>query len=567
MRQLNQLLTLALLLTLGAYHIDSAVAQSDPIPTIIVNTPLDDPRGCPERCTLRSAIIIADPGDVIGFDPAASGVLVLAQPLVIDKDLTIVGPGSDVFAIDGSKQFRALEIPSGSVVSISGLTIQNAGNSGIYNEGILTVSNTTLTGNSGSDRRSLVGRFGGGINNAGNLTVIGSTFSNNMANYGGGIWNGDGGALSIIDCVFENNTASDNGGGIYTEEDLSIENSTFSGNSARLTGGGIYNESSNLTISGSTFSENTTEYQGGGAIRNYGGTTTISDSTISGNSAGGISTRRGSLNIHNTMVSNNNGSAVENEGGDLTIVDSTFVGNSAGDGAGILNRTGTVTITRSTFSNNSATRYGGAISSSDESAMTISDSSFIGNSAGSESGAINNYQSALFIINSTFTENSTDYGGAISTGRRNTTIVHSTIYGNSARIRGGGIFVGANGAINLSNSIIAGNNAAEGPDIYGEVNSLSGNLIGNSQGALGLWASDLLQGDLLLSPPADNGGPTPTMALQIGSPAIDAIPAEDCVWDDDGDPNTPAVQLLADQRGALRTGPCDAGAFEFGIAP
>ena len=61
----------------------------------------------------------------------------------------------------------------------------------------------------------------------------------------------------------------------------------------------------------------------------------------------------------------------------------------------------------------------------------------------------------------------------------------------------------------------------------------------------------------MLGPLADNGGPTQTHAVLPGSPAIDAIPAGDCV-------------VATDQRGIARPrdSGCDIGAFEslFGDA-
>lgn len=537
------------------------LAQSELPPTIIVNTTLDDPRGCPERCTLRAAIAIASPGDAIGFDPAASGVLVLAQPLVIDKDLTINGPGADMFAIDGGERLRVLEIPAGVTVSISGLTIQNAGDRGIYNAGTLTVSDSMFSGNS-------VRGDGGAIYNEGTLVVANSTFFDNSAFSGGGIasylgeltitdstFSGNaassdgggvlnwGGRTTVTSTAFSGNSAANEGGGIRDLGDLTIIDSTFSGNSASRLGGGIAS-SGILTITSSTFSDNAANLNGGG-IDNQKGPTTITSSTFSDNTAGGI------------------GSGIANDG-ILTIANSTFSGNSAGSSGGGIANGGNLTITRSIFSGNSAEDGGGGIRSWD--ILIVTDSTFSGNSAGYQGGGIDN-SDALTITNSTFSGNSAKYGGAISTGRRSTAITNSTLFGNSANIRGGGVFIGENGAIDLSNSIVAGNTAAEGPDIFGEVNSLSGNLVGDPQGAFGLWASDLLEGDLLLSPLADNGGPTWTIALQAGSPAVDAIPVEYCVWDDDGDPNTPPVPLLTDQRGAPRTGPCDIGAFEFGAVP
>ena len=147
-------------------------------------------------------------------------------------------------------------------------------------------------------------------------------------------------------------------------------------------------------------------------------------------------------------------------------------------------------------------------------------------------------------------------------GRGTLSIDHSTLAGNRATVapaipatREGGVaarFYG--GAIQLYDTIIADNSADNGPDLYvsGSVTSLGHNLIGNSSGASGFVASDLLNVNPQLGPLQNNGGPTQTMALLPGSPAINA-----------GDnTNAPAY----DQRGAgfprIVGGTIDIGAFE-----
>jgi hypothetical protein len=146
------------------------------------------------------------------------------------------------------------------------------------------------------------------------------------------------------------------------------------------------------------------------------------------------------------------------------------------------------------------------------------------------------------------------YGGAITNDNGATlNIKHSTISGNNAQAgntgvnqggatkparlvgegTGGGIRVGP-GAVTIANTIVAGNTAANGlgdtsgapiagPDVDGTVTSNGHNLIGNVAEALGFTgAGDQTGVDPLLAPLANNGGPTETMALTPGSPAIDA---------------------------------------------
>jgi hypothetical protein len=143
-------------------------------------------------------------------------------------------------------------------------------------------------------------------------------------------------------------------------------------------------------------------------------------------------------------------------------------------------------------------------------------------------------------------------GGTVS-------IDHSTLTGNQAIAGaggnrglglGGGIYNGASaGALQMHDSILADNTAdTAGPDLSGSTTSLGYNLIGSSAGGSGFVASDLLNVNPLLGPLHDNGGPTQTMALLPGSPALNA-----------GDP----TQLgTADQRGVVRSGGVNIGAYQ-----
>ena len=195
----------------------------------------------------------------------------------------------------------------------------------------------------------------------------------------------------------------------------------------------------------------------------------------------------------------------------LTIAD-----GSDDDGGGILNR-GTLTLTNSTLSNNQAWERGGGIFNS-------------GN---------------LTITNSTISNNIAFAGGGIENSGT-VTITNSTLSGNSADAAGGGIFQTESGSLTITNSIVALNTAPNGPDVLGTITSASNNLIGTPDPGLQLGSDDkpLLQ---------DNGGPTKTIALVAGSPAIDAALLESC-------PTT-------DQRGVTRPqgAACDIGAFEVEV--
>ena len=102
------------------------------------------------------------------------------------------------------------------------------------------------------------------------------------------------------------------------------------------------------------------------------------------------------------------------------------------------------------------------------------------------------------------------------------TLADSTVSGNSAGA-GGGIWNG--GTTTLGNTIVAGNSnpGATSPDLSGQVTA-NYCLIQNTTGATFASGSgnNITGQNPKLSPLADNGGPTQTMALLTGSPAVDA---------------------------------------------
>jgi hypothetical protein len=240
------------------------IALSTQAATITVTNTNDSGVG-----SLRQAIADANDGDTIHF--GITGTITLTRgELLVDKSVTIGGPGAASLTVDGNAAGRVFHVSSGVTATIAGLTITN-GNAqddgpntggGIYNDhATLAVDNCTVSGN-------YAGWGGGGVHNSsGTLTVTNSTFSGNSANYLFGVGSG---------------------GGIYNEgydgnATLTVTNSTFSGNYARLVGGGICNEgfgSATLTVSNSTFSGNSAE-SGGSGIFN-GGSMTIGSTILNG---------------------------------------------------------------------------------------------------------------------------------------------------------------------------------------------------------------------------------------------------------------------------------------------
>jgi hypothetical protein len=189
--------------------------------------------------SLRQAIIDTPSGGTVDFQAGLTGTITLTSAtLTIGKNLTITGPGASVITVSGN----GLEVFSiGSfTVAISGLTIARGaspgGGGGVLNAGTLTISNCTV-----SDNQATFGSRGGGIyNNGGNLTVSNSTLSGNSASGtggGGGIYSA-GGTLTVSNSTLSGNGA-DEGGGIRTLfGTVTVSNSTLSGNTAIQVGGG-----------------------------------------------------------------------------------------------------------------------------------------------------------------------------------------------------------------------------------------------------------------------------------------------------------------------------------------
>ncbi len=173
-----------------------------------------------------------------------------------------------------------------------------------------------------------------------NCVITGNTYDD-----GGGIYLGYS-SVTISDCIISENIADDYyGGGIYGyEANITVTNSTITGNTAYYYGGGIYVEDSDLTLANSIVSGNEALYDFGGGICSMASTCDITNSTISNNTSeqygGGISVEDGDLTLTNCTISGNQ--VLEWGGGGLylhyidtsTITNCTFTGNSAVDEEG-----------------------------------------------------------------------------------------------------------------------------------------------------------------------------------------------------------------------------------------
>ena len=200
--------------------------------------------------TLRYWVKNAAAGDIIAFSGAGTAVN-LTSMLTLNNDLVLAGPATITQTGSGC----VFRIPSGQSVGMSNLTIASGKNA--YS--------------------------GGGVANAGTLTMNGCTVRNSSAEgAGGGVWND--GALTMKDCVIGSNTSKYAGGGVGNIGNLTMEDCTVSGNTSTFMtqdGGGI-STSGTATIKRCTITGNTADY--GGGVQNRR-TMNMYSSTVTGNTA------------------------------------------------------------------------------------------------------------------------------------------------------------------------------------------------------------------------------------------------------------------------------------------
>ena len=268
---------------------------------------------------------------------------------------------------------------------------------------------------------------------------------------------------------------------------------------------------------------------------------------------GGAIASDGVLVISNSSFENNhiattgNGGALCVLGGSLSIASSRFIGNGvttfsgpARGGALAIFNTTTVTIDRSFFSGNAADN-GGAIYYVGAASLAVSNSTFDGNVAGLRGGGI--YAAAPMTL-------------------LNSTVSHNQTIDPLTTTAGGGLSGAPTGVITAKNTLVAANtnwlNVITDCDAAA-INSTPANNIATSTSCGAGFAS---VAGAMIGVPALNGGPTETVPLLPGSPAIDGGSNTIC---------TTAPVSGRDQRGATRpfdgdgngSAICDVGAYEY----
>jgi CSLREA domain-containing protein len=218
--------------------------------------------------SLREALVHIGFGGTIDFDPdTAYGTHLIASPLTVATDVTIVGLGTDSLVIESDGSSRIVEVDGTWDVEIARLQLA----SGVADMGaILRNNGAAVRLDKVAVRDGQASGKGGGIWNGADLTLVDSHLHGNRASQGGGaVYNADGGSLTMHgSTVALNQTVNSLGGGIASGNfsNVLIGNSTLSGNRASSGGGlAVFGEAT-LTHATITANEATAGSGTGGGI-------------------------------------------------------------------------------------------------------------------------------------------------------------------------------------------------------------------------------------------------------------------------------------------------------------
>ena len=461
----------------------AVLAPAGPVEASMARSVTVCPSGPPDcqYATIPEALEAVSDGDTILVAPGT-----YAGGFTIEKSVSLVGSGADQTTITGGNPV-AVTVASESTVVADGFTITGAVETGVLNEGALTISHSsvshnfneashqidapgvvndgTLTVRSSAIEQNGVGRGSqpraGGVYNRGKLTLVKSSLIGNYAGGNGAMTNegqatlkdclitgndsygevgfGNGGLLEIRNCTYEHSLALATGGKALivdtTVRDGGRETIINRGTltirrSAILDCAGpavINHEAGFVTIEQGTIAECLAGYPyTPGGLENFG-TMSVRDTTIDGNV--GFATGGGILNT-----------------GSITLTRVTAVGNSAsGDGGGGIANYGNALLEFTTLKGNDASIGGGIANYKDaesDGTVTLVHSEVSGNSAiadGSENagigGGIANYDGTVTLTHSIVTRNTAQgyegvFGGGIFNSFGTVLLSHSSVYGN-----------------------------------------------------------------------------------------------------------------------------------------
>lgn len=527
----------------------------------------------------------------------------LTGDLDITDNLTILGAGAGLTIIDGASLDRVFDVHPGVTLNVSGVTVIGGLSDfggGFRNRGELVLDNAEIQRNAAD--------YGGGIFNGTTVAVLeagvtstdttltlvdgsvlpqstpftlvidneqvqvtaidddeitvvravnGTTAASHVAT-ADVVLRGVttvrnsliGGRVNSVDGVDLGNKANVQGGGVFNTGELVVVNSAIAGNEANAQGGGVFNDGI-ATITASTIGGlnagndqlgNVSGSRGGGIynIHRFGQL----------NVAGGINDTVTTLTVDDasdfpttpTFVVRVDGeemTVTQVSGTTLTVirgVNGTLASDHAEGATVSLVGRSSVTLDRSTVASNVSSSNGAGVYNGDE--FTITTTTISGNVAGGEGGGLDTV-GALELRSSTVTANSSDTrGGGVSNSGTSDVRVSNTI-----------VAFNTGSAATTPDNDVRGTFISDGNNLIGDSGTSTGFVNGTSGDQVGSSASPF---DPIIGPLADNGGPTLTHALLVGSPAIDNA-------DNTGGPEI-------DQRGEPRPtdATADIGAYELG---
>ena len=439
-----------------------------------------------------------------------------------------MGGGAVSVRTDGHASFNGTEFTNNSVSGADGTNDGNGeGGGAIYTGfGSVALENVTMSGNTAN------GGYGGAVNTFySDLAVEGGSFTSNSANVGGAIrayycvdTDEVERKVTISGATFSDNAATINGSGtgggaIYANKTtLTVTETTFVGNTTAYYGGAIaaHNNSTvnisggsvsgstgitgaalyfngcakvemiGVSITGNTSKSNGVVYVNSGAENKFTDLTVTNNNSVSGfiYCSGGTITLAGGTYSGNTATS---GGVICLKGGNVIVEKNgenatVFDGNSATNGGAIYAESGSCTVKGATFTNNTATE-GGAVYTKSSGSFSATDSSFEGNTANKNGGAIAvTGTKEITLTNCTFTSNqglSTESaedptsigGGAIYVGSGAIVTVSggsfktNSVVGTADYVHVGGAVLVDGGTFNVSNALFDGNTANNGAAI------------------------------------------------------------------------------------------------------
>jgi hypothetical protein len=540
--------------------------------------------GTVKNCTEANLRAALAGGGTVVF--ACSGDLLISNTLVIATNTLILGTGYNV-TTDGNNSVQLFQVNTNVTLEIHDLILANGASigtsgpansgtpggpgfgGGILNQGgVVTLIGCTLT--------NLAAVGGNGGYGGQGPTSGGSGFGGAICNFGGGI--------NLTNCTFSGNQAKGGigstgpfnsgdqggqarGGAIYSDSGVvGMSHVQFSGNlvsgggwrggvGGDAAGGAVFCSNSRLFLTGSSLIGNGvlgggcldpfSALSGGPSGNGLGGSIYLAaDSTAIFQNCSFITNRANGADSGLAWVSSGigQGGAIYNLGS-AQILSSLFSSNSClgGSGGGFplgqggaIFSTNVLWIDSCTLSGNRAaggsgsfyhawtfqggTGDGGAVCSLGD--FRATNSTFVANSAagatdfgltspglGANGGAVRLAGGAAILMNVTVSANRADGKGDFpGTGPAN----------------GGGLSCATNTTVTIRNSIIA--NSGNGRDTWGTLTDAGYNICSDATANFSAMGS-LNNTDPLLGQLADNGGPTPTMLLLAGSPALDAVPS------------------------------------------